>query len=231
MMNTAKLMKDLPIAERPYEKCGHFGAASLTDAELLGVILRTGSQGENAVQLANRLLMQPENPGLEGLFHQSLQELCAIRGIGRVKAVQLLCVAELSKRIAREKLGAELYFHDPQTVAAYYMEEYRHEEQEKVLLLMLDNKGRLLGERVVFVGTVNASLVSPREIFLTALKFRAVSVILLHNHPSGDPTPSTEDLTLTGRVAECGAMLGITLTDHIIIGDQKAVSFRQENLL
>ncbi len=224
-------MKQLPAAQRPYEKAMANGVRSLTDAELLGVILRTGSSGETAVALAERLLRSPGGSGLHVLFHLSLQQLMDIRGIGTVKALQLKCIAELAERISRQKAGEMLCFNDPQSIADYYMEEYRHEEQEKVLLLMLDTKNRLISEQVISMGTVNASLISPREIFLTALKYRAVSVILLHNHPSGNPEPSPEDIELTRRVESCGILLGIRLLDHIIIGDRSSISFRQAHLL
>lgn len=224
-------MKCLPQEERPYEKCWHFGAGSLTDAELLSVILRTGSRGEPALALSKRVLSLSTEEGLLGIYHLSLTDLVKVRGIGRVKAVQLKCIAELSRRIAKKQAGSSLSFTDPETVADYYMEDFRHEEQEKLMLLLLNSKGRLLGEELISKGTVNATLISPREIFLCALRYHAVSFILLHNHPSGNPTPSREDCLLTQRVKESGELLGIELLDHIIIGDRKAVSFRLEQLL
>ncbi len=228
-------MHELPASEQPYEKCLRFGTAYLTDAELLAVILRSGSKGERAVELAVRLLKIPENPGLSGLFHMSVEQLREIRGIGTVKALQLKCIAELSCRIAHEKVSDGIHFSDPSSVtefyAQYFMEDCRHAEQEKVILAALDSKGRRLGEQVISLGTVNASLISPREVFLTALKYRAVSVILLHNHPSGNPQPSRDDVLLTDRMRHCGQMLGIELLDHIIIGDREVFSFREAGLL
>lgn len=221
-------MKDLPKQEMPYEKCWQAGAGSLTDAELLSVILRTGSKGEPAIELSRNILSQAKGNGLLGIYHMSLAELMGIRGVGRVKAVQLKCIAELSRRIAKTQAASSVNFTDPETVAEYYMEDFRHEEQEKLLIIMLNCKGGLLGEEVVSKGTVNGTMISPREIFLSAMKFQAVSIILLHNHPSGDPTPSEEDFLLTKRVRESGELLGIPLLDHIIIGDQQAVSFRQQ---
>ncbi len=228
-------MKQLPDSEKPYEKCLKYGAEYLSDAELLAVILRSGTKGERAVELAIRLLSTPENSGLTGLFHMSVQQLKGIRGIGTVKAIQLKCVAEIACRISHERVSDGVHFSDPQSVSQYYaqyfMEDCRHAEQEKVILAMLDSKGRRLGEQVISMGTVNASLISPREVFITALKYRAVSVILMHNHPSGNPQPSRDDCLLTDRMAHCGKMLGIELLDHIIIGDQKVFSFREEGLL
>ncbi len=224
-------MKSLPVSERPYEKCLEYGESILSDSELLAVILRSGSHGESAVELARRILSLPASTGLSGLCHVSIAELTSIRGIGKVKAIQLKCIAELSRRMARERTREGICFHDPHSIADYYMEDYRHEEQEKVLLIMLDTKNRLIAQQVISMGTVNASLISPREIFVAALKHRAVSIILLHNHPSGNPTPSHDDILLTERIARCGEMLGISLLDHIIIGDQKALSLREEHLL
>ncbi len=228
---TAKGMKQLPADERPYEKCLRYGADALSDAELISVIVRTGNRDETALEMARRILSQPGCQGLTGLYHMSVQDLMQLKGIGPVKAVQLKCVTELSRRIQKQKTVSELQFDDPSSVAAYYMEDYRHTQQEHVLLVMLDSKQHLLGEKVLFVGSVNSSLVSPREVFLTALSFRAVSVILLHNHPSGDPSPSEEDIQLTDRIRLGGELLGIRLLDHIILGDHASFSFRLENIL
>ncbi len=224
-------MKNLPKQEMPYEKCWTSGANSLTDAELLSVILRTGSRGEPAIELSRKILTQSAESGLLGIYHLSLAELMKMKGIGKVKAIQLKCIAELSRRMAKEQAGTSLSFTEPESVAEYYMEDFRHEEQEKLLLIMLNSKGKLLGEEVISKGTVNATIISPREIFLCALRHHAVSIILLHNHPSGNPEPSEADIRLTDRVKHSGELLGIELLDHIIIGDHQAVSFRLLDLL
>lgn len=227
-MDKKQIMKDLPPQLQPYERCWRLGAEALSDAELLSVLLRSGTEGETALALSARLLGELPSHSLAGLYHVSLQDLRQIRGIGKVKAVQLKCAAEISRRIARERVSPRVSFQDADTVAEYYMEELRHAEQEQILLLMLDSKGGLLGEKVISLGTVNGSLISPREIFLTALSYHAVSIILLHNHPSGDPTPSEEDIMLTKRIGECGMLMEIHLLDHIIIGDRRAVSLFRE---
>jgi len=224
-MNTMT-MKQIPEDERPYEKCLTMGPGSLSDAELLSVLLRSGSRGENVHSLARRLLDVNAPAGLTGLYHMSLRDMMQLRGIGRVKAVQLQCVGELSRRMAREEARSSLSFSDPSSVAEYYMEAYRHADEEHVLVVMLDSRGHLIAEEEISKGTVRAAAVSPREIFICALKHRAVSVILLHNHPSGDPSPSDEDVELTRAAASAGSMLGIRLLDHIIIGDQCSFSFR-----
>ncbi len=222
-------MKSIPKEERPYEKCLEKGAEFLSDAELLAVILRTGSKGESALELSRKILASGcEGKGLLGIYHMSISDLTRIRGLGKVKAVQLKCLAELSKRIAKAQFSDGISFRDPVTVAEYYMEELRHQEQEILLLAMLNSKGRLIHDQVISKGTVRSSLISPREIFIEAMRHQAVSILMLHNHPSGVPEPSPEDIALTQRVRAAGAVLGIDLLDHIIIGDRQALSMREQ---
>lgn len=223
-------MKDLPESEMPYEKFLKKGADGVSDADLLAIILRSGSKDRTALQIARDVLRQ-EQKSLLNLHKLSVEELMEIPGIGQVKAIQLKCIAELSKRMSAASYQTELKVDAPGTVAAYYMEQLRHDTKEKLLLAMFDAKNRLLGDEVLSVGTVNSSLVSPREIYIKALKSQAVHIIILHNHPSGDPSPSTEDLRTTLRVAECGRLLGVTLADHIIIGDNKYISLREKGIL
>lgn len=225
-------MKELPAADKPYEKCMSYGASALTDAELLSVILRTGAKGIPALELAKKILAAAYGEeGILGLHRLSIPDLMKIRGVGKVKAIQIQCLLELSRRLAKKRAGEALHFHDPSTIAAYYMEDFRHSDQEQMILMMLNTKNRLSGELMISKGTVNASMVSPREIFLQALHYHAVSIVLVHNHPSGDPAPSRDDLSFTKRVQEAGILLGIELLDHIIIGDRKYMSFRESRLL
>ncbi len=223
---------NLPAQERPYERCIRHGAEGLSDRELLAILLRTGSKERSVLELAGDLLkLVPEKEGFTGLRRLNLEELTSVRGIGTVKAIQVKCMLELARRMAREEAGVGIYFKTPASIAEYYMEDLRHLEQEVLLLLMLNQKGRLLKEKYLFRGTVNSSVISPREIYLEALSARAVQIILLHNHPSGDAKPSREDLQATKRVFEAGALLGIQLTDHIIIGEHTYVSFREKHYL
>lgn len=225
-------MKQLPASEKPYEKCLQYGEQSLSDAELLAVIIRTGTQGESAVALARRLLSEFQYPeGLLGLFRASVPELCNMKGIGTVKAVQLKCIGELSKRIAKAGFGKQPVFAEPEDIASYYMEQMRHETRERAVIMMLNSRNRLLHEMVISTGTVSGSLVSPREIFLEALRYQAVSVCLIHNHPSGDPSPSREDVLITRRLKEAGEIIGIYLLDHIIIGDNTYNSMKKRGIL
>ncbi len=208
----------------PYEKFMQYGPQAMSEAELLAIIIRTGTKEKNSLQIGEEILSL-RGEGILGLCNLTLGELRNVDGIGEVKAVKLKCIAELSRRIwichTREKLD----FSRPATVAAYYMETLRHASKEQVVLLSLNSKCELVKETVLSIGTVNASLVSPRELFLQALEDHAVTVILLHNHPSGDPTPSKDDYELTKRLRKAGELLQIPLLDHIIIGDQCYTSF------
>ena len=225
-------LKELPVSERPYEKCEKNGTAMLSDAELLAVILRSGTKDQTAIDLATKVLsIDPFYEGILGICHTSREELQKIPGIGKVKAMQILCIAELSKRLASAKVEDKISFHSPASIADYYMERMRHEEQEQMICTMLNTKNQFLGDEVISRGTVNSSLVSPRDLILAAFRHRAVYMILVHNHPSGNPEPSKDDLLFTKRVWEAGALVDIPLLDHIVIGDQQYFSFRQEGLL
>lgn len=226
-------MKELPNSSRPYERCMREGTEHLTDAELLSIILRTGSRGENSLELAERILaLNCPGEGILGLLHLSLPQLMAVKGIGKVKGIQLMCIGELSRRIWKKKqLERTIRFEEPEQVAAYYQEDLRHMEQEQFFLMMFNTRQMLIGERMMSKGTVNASLAGTREIFIEALRYQAVSLILVHNHPSGDPEPSKEDILLTERVRKAGELMGIRLLDHIVIGDSAYVSMKERGLL
>ncbi|MCH1983321.1 DNA repair protein RadC [Ruminococcus sp. OA3] len=231
-MKKHETIKKLPVESRPYEKFRLHGAQSLTDAELLAIILRSGTHGTSSIELAQHLLaLSKGHEGLLGLHHLSLAQLTEVKGIGDVKAVQIKCIGELSRRIAKGASSPFLDFKSPDTIADYYMEDLRHQEQEVLLCMMLDTKNHFLGDVQVSKGTVNASLISPREIFLSALQFHAVHIILVHNHPSGNPRPSNEDILITKRILEAGELLGIYLLDHIIIGDRRHISLCQEGMI
>ena len=234
-MNEMKqTIRELPESSRPYEKCLQWGPSVLSDSELLAVILRNGVQGTNSLVLANQILSLTKDtsyPGLLGLLHMSIPDLMKVNGIGKVKAVQLKCIGELSKRMASAVARPRLSFNEPITIAKYYMEHLRHEEQEVLIVMLLDGRNHLLKEETISRGTVNATLITPREIFMEALKYHAVGVVLVHNHPSGDPTPSECDQEITARVYTSGELLGVKLLDHIVIGDQKYISFREQGML
>ncbi len=217
---------------RPYERCEKYGAESLTDAELLAVIIRTGTYGESSVDIAGHILnSSPADCGLSALYHLTYNELLGINGIGRVKAIQILCIAELSKRLSRAGYSGDCHFNTPEVISGYYMEELRHKEQEILKIMFLDTKNRLISDMTISRGTVNTSVSSPRDIFIEALRFRAVYIVLLHNHPSGDPSPSKEDILFTKRIICSGDMIGIHLLDHVIIGDNCYFSLKERGLI
>lgn len=213
----------------PYERFLRFGPENLTESELLAIILRTGTKEMNAEELAKQVLSLAKYPreGLLGLYDVTLDELMQIKGIGMVKAIKLKSLTELSMRISRASAKEGLLFTDSSTVADYYMEMLRHLNTECVILVCLDGKGQLIREKKLSDGSVKMSLISPREIFMEAIQCRAVNMLLIHNHPSGDPTPSRIDRELTANLKEMGDKMDIPLLDHIIIGDNRYVSFRE----
>jgi DNA repair protein RadC len=220
---------------KPYERCLAHGARSLTDTQLLGAILRVGTSGCDATELAEVILKLGQTDdtadNLLGLTKLSIEELTSIKGVGKVKAVQIQCICELSRRMAKQTAFKKLKFTDSATVASYYMEDLRHLTQENLMVVMLDNKCNLIKDMILTIGTANSSLVSPRDIFLQALKYGAVFIVLLHNHPSGDATPSGSDISVTKNVYNAGELLGIHLLDHIIIGDNDYVSLKEQEYI
>lgn len=223
--------KSLTGKLKPYEKCINKGVSSLTDAELLAVIIKTGTKGISSIELSESILNANENAGILSLMNLTVSQLMKIKGVGRVKAIQVQCIGELSKRISKSSACKRLNLNSPSATADYYMEEMRHCTKEQLIVVMLDTKCRLIHDTILSIGTVNASLITPREVFLEAFKYNAVSIIILHNHPSGDSTPSNNDIMVTKRIKESGELLGIHLIDHIIIGDNNYTSLREKGIL
>ena len=223
-------MKNLPESERPYEKYVLYGEASLSDAELLAIILKSGTKDLNSLDIARDILSGNHN-NLLNLYDLSFRELMNFSGIGQVKAIQLKAVAELSKRIAKTKSGYQLKMDNPITIANYYMEQMRHLKQEQLICAFFDTKNNFLGDALISKGAVNYAYVSPRDIFRHAFDYEAVMFILLHNHPSGDPTASEDDIRITKRIEKGAQILELELVDHIIIGDNKYFSFKENELI
>lgn len=222
------IIETLPKEERPYEKCLQYGTEALTDIELLAVILRTGTKGCNVKELAMKLLKNEDGAvSVLSLTHLSLEQLLEISGVGKVKAIQILCVLELAKRISKTSFNDTTKYNTSEVIAGFYMEQLRHLEQEHLYVMFLDTKCKLIKDKLISSGTINQSLISPREIFIEALRCNCVNIILVHNHPSGDPTPSRDDLKSTSRVKEAGKIIGIRLLDHIIIGDNTYCSLNE----
>ena len=221
------------MSNKPYEKFKVLGPSALSNEELLAIILRTGTNNKPALKVAEEVLHTKDayDGKLTGLYRKSLKQLMEIDGIGEVKAVKLKCLTELSIRMAKERLDKRLLFQTPEEIANYYMESCRHLTVEKVFLLCLDNKLRLLKECELSKGTINASLISPREIFIEALNAGAVYILLIHNHPSGNPQPSKADIQISKKVEDAGEMMDIRLLDHIIIGDHTYISLKEQKII
>ncbi len=216
----------------PYDKFIAYGPSTLTEAELLAIIIRTGTSGCDALELASQILnLGRSQSGLLDLHHITQQELMSIKGIGQVKAIKIKAILELSKRLSVSYAKKKLKITEPKLIADYFMERMRHLEQEIVYVVLLDTKNHILSEQIVSSGTATMSLVCVREIMQIALSFHAVSMILLHNHPSGDPTPSSQDIEITKRLSKAGLLMEIPLLDHIIIGDNHYTSFQEKQLL
>ena len=226
------LVKDLAICERPYEKAEHFGISVLSDAELLAIIMRSGTKDTSVLDLANRVLnAHNTQKGLLGLHLLLPQELMQIPGIGKVKSMQLQARAEISKRMNLEKLEKKMDFHTPDTIGAYYREKCRFLSVEKTFLLLLTNAHTLIKEVELSSGTVNQTYLSPREIFIHALRYEAVHIVLVHNHPSGRVTPSEADIQSTLRIRDAGQLLGIQVSDHIIVAGDHYLSMLERGIL
>ena len=223
------LIRDLAESERPYEKALSYGVETLSDAELLSVIIRTGTKKMGALAIANRILeLHPLEKGLLGLNYLSRSDLKKIPGIGDTKATELLCAIELSKRIRERSFLERISFRDVQTVGEYCLQKCRFLQTEHVFVMLLSPASHLITEISLTEGTVDVSIASPREIFIAALKYEAAGIIVYHNHPSGNPLPSDADLRFTKMLEQAGAMLGIRLIDHVIIGNNSYISLREK---
>lgn len=217
-------IKDLPLTERPIERVMSTGAKNLSNAELLALILRTGVGEESAIGLSERIICSLEG-GLRGLMNATPQELMKIRGIGKSKACALAAVSELVRRMPVNEKDTKVYIESAKEAAQIFMEDLRYEKKEHFKTVLLDTKGKIIHIDEVSVGGLAMAPVHPREVFAPAIKRSASGIILVHNHPSGDPAPSSADDYLTERLSEAGSLLGIRVLDHIIIGDGEYYSF------
>ena len=224
-------IKEMPTYERPYEKLEKYGAKSLSDAELLAIIIKNGVHGETSIQLAQRVIKENmDEKGLCFLNRMDIEELTNIKGIGRVKAIQLKAVFELACRI-NQITKERIRILTPVDVCKLLMDELKHEITEKVVILTTDTQGYLIKREVVAIGKNNTVYLDPKVVFKTAINYTASNVIIVHNHPSGEPIPSQEDISYTKNLELIGKELEISLVDHIIIGNDKYVSLRNDGLL
>lgn len=221
-------IRDWPEGERPREKLADLGAAQLSDAELLAILLRVGVAGEDVVSLSQSLIVR--NGGLVGLCKVSLRELGQRHGVGPAKAATLHAAFELGRRATLAAASGRLQIRSPQDVASLLQIEMGSLDQEHLRVVLLNTKNHVVGQREVYKGSLNSSLVRTAEVFRDAIKENAAAIIVAHNHPSGDPTPSPEDVRVTRDLVAAGRLLDIEVLDHLVIGQQRYVSLRERRL-
>jgi DNA repair protein RadC len=219
---------DLETSERPRERLAQLGPQSLSSAELLGILIRVGVPGENAVQVGERLLN--ELGGLNGIQKISFDEFCQQHGLGPAKAAQIKAAIELGKRLASATPEEKPAIHSPSDAAELVRYEMSSLEQEILKVMLLDTRNRVLRIQEVYQGSLNMSMVRIGEVFKHAIRQNAASIIVVHNHPSGDPTPSPEDVALTRAITQAGKLLDIDVLDHLIIGGGKFISLKEKGL-
>lgn len=223
------MIRDFPSSERPRERFLRDGPQNLSNQELIALLLRTGTKNESVLQLAERLITHFD--GLRLLKDASIEEMTTINGIGEAKAIQFLAAVEIGRRVNNLCYSDRYVIRSPEDCANYCMNDMRFLTQEHFVCLYLNTKNQVLHKQTVFIGSLNASIVHPREVFKEAFRRSAASIICLHNHPSGDPTPSKEDIDVTKRLLECGKIIGIDVLDHLIIGEKKYVSLKEKGYL
>lgn len=223
------LLRDVPQEERPRERMMNYGAEALSHAELLAILLRTGTKDESVVHLANRIMRQVGS--IRQLVDLSIEELTEIKGIGTAKAIQIKAGIELGRRITRTGKEEVKAIRSPRDAADLLIEQLRYLQKEHFVCLFLNTKNHIISQETLSMGSLNASIVHPREVFRAAIKCSSASVIFAHNHPSGDPAPSPEDVALTKRLVEAGKIIGIEVLDHLVIGDMKFVSLKEQGLM
>lgn len=220
----------MPVYERPREKLMKYGPRSLSNAELIAIILSTGTKDKTAIDLARSIICY-SNEGLGFLTNCTVEELSEIKGIGLAKSSQIIAAIELGKRISLATRVNNYRIKGPEDVSNLIMEDMRHLKQEHFNIILLNTKNEVMAVENISVGSLNASIVHPREVFLRAIKRSSSSIILAHNHPSGDSQPSKEDILITKRLIEAGKIIGIEVLDHIIIGDNNYCSLKERQLM
>ncbi|OAO32364.1 hypothetical protein AXY37_03105 [Mammaliicoccus lentus] len=222
-------IKDLQQEDKPRERLKSYGADRLTNRELLAIIINSGSKQFSSIDCANQVLKLVNQ--LRDLRHLTLPELLSVNGIGEKKALTILAVIELAKRMHSNTVLDKIEINEPQDVADYLMEKLRYLKQEHFVALLLNTKNQIIHEQSIFIGSLNMSIVHPRDLLREAVKHSAASIVIAHNHPSGDPTPSLEDIKTTKRLLYCCDLMGIDLLDHIIIGDGEFISLFEDDYI
>lgn len=223
-------IKGMPVEERPREKMQRQGISALSNAEILAILIGSGTKNLSAIALANQILTLEES-GISYLADCLPEELSRVPGIGSAKSCQIVAAIELGKRVATRPKEKKVNIKSPNDVASLFLEEMRYLKKEFFRVLLLNTKNEIMMIENVSVGDLNSSLVHPREVFRTAVKKSACSMIVVHNHPSGNPEPSAADVDVTRRLVEVGELLGISILDHIIVGDGVFVSLKERKLL
>ncbi|WP_318245332.1 RadC family protein [Paenibacillus gallinarum] len=229
MSSPGYMLRDIPQEQRPRERMLHHGAGALSHAELLAILLRTGTRQESAIHVAQRILS--EAGSLRSLVDLTIEELVQIKGVGPAKAVQLKAGIELGQRLSQSRLPSSPTIRSPRDAADLLMEQLRYLQKEHFVCLFLNTKNHVIAQETLSMGSLNAAIVHPREVFRAAIKCSSASLICAHNHPSGDPTPSPEDIKLTKRLLEAGEIVGIEVLDHVVIGDGKFVSLKEQGFI
>ena len=221
-------IKELPTSERPRERLLEYGVGALSTAELLAIILRTGTRDENVILLSHRILARFGN--LAGMVQASTAEMISEHGLGPAKVAQLKAALELGRRMLVESPEERPQIRSPADAANLVMTEMGLLEQEQLRVILLDTKNRVLATPTIYVGSLNTSLIRVGELFREAIRTNCASLIVLHNHPSGDPTPSSEDVAVTRQIVEAGKLLDVDVLDHLVIGRQRFVSLKERGL-
>lgn len=229
MEKTYILMRELPPEERPRERLARLGTSSLRNEELLAILLRVGTKRKSALELARELIVH--FGGLRGIASATVHQLAQMSGIGLAKAAQISAAVEFGRRVALAGMGDLPQIRSPEDVYSLLIGRLQGEKREHLLALILDVKNRVLKTETISIGTLDSSLVHPREVYRVAIREGAANIIIAHNHPSGDPTPSPEDIQITRRLWEAGTLIGIDLLDHVIVGDGKYVSLRERGVI
>lgn len=219
-------IKDMPTTEKPRERLMHYGVENLSNTDLLSIILRTGIKEMNVKEVSENILKTVGN--LNNFNNIGIRELSNIKGVGNIKAITILAAIELGKRVNNKEITLKMCLNNTKKVHDAFKRYFQKIKQEKLMAIYLDTKKRLISYKVIFVGTLDYSIVHPRDIFNEAIKVSASSLIIIHNHPSGDIKPSKEDIETTNRIMESGKMLGIPLLDHIITNGEEYYSFYDE---
>ena len=225
------MVRDLPAEERPREKLLRSGAAALSNVELLAVLLRTGTRQQSVLRVSEEVLAHYKDRGISGIVHMAPAELSQINGVGLAKAASIMAAVELGRRLSQAAAARIEVVHGPEDAAHYAMPRFRFEQREHFAVLLLNTKNHILGMPEISVGSLSASVVHPREVFREAINYAAAAMILLHHHPSGDPSPSREDIAVTSRLVKAGKIMDIEVLDHIILGDQRFLSLKEKGFL